>query len=217
MLVCLLFYSVFLSFSTSPDSFLSPLDNFNNWKTKLLSRTACRRQTVISRSHCQAAEWLQHLWPASWPRSRSVPQAIQLLLGAGEALARGASQWSCRSVTQGAESTGRCLMTLEAVQDIRKGIRMLGEDCKMSPYEKQGFAALLTNCSFPEGSKTQLFPNKRIKLFFKNLKRVLKFHHFSRSSVLIRCERIESPGHKFTKSTFLDLKNPYRRSGKKLT
>lgn len=108
-------------------------------------------------------------------------------------------------------------MTLEAVQDIRKGIRMLGEDCKMSPYEKQGFAALLTNCSFPEGSKTQLFPNKRIKLFFKNLKRVLKFHHFSRSSVLIRCERIESPGHKFTKSTFLDLKNPYRRSGKKLT
>lgn len=110
-------------------------------------------------------------------------------------------------------------MTLEAVQDVERGNRMSGdgEDCKMSPCEKQAFTALLTNCSFPEGSKTLLLLNKRIKLFFKNLKIVLKFHHLSQFSVLIQCERIEFSVHKFTKSTFLDLKNPYRRGGKKLT
>lgn len=163
MLVCLFFYSVFLSFSMSPDSFLSPLDNFNNWKTKLICRTACRRQTVISQSHCWTAEQLQNLWPASWPKSRSVSQAIQLILGAGEALACSASQWSCRSVTWGADSTGRHLMTLECSSGHWKGHWGAGEeDCKMSPYEKQAFTALLTNCSIPEGSKMLLLLSKWI-------------------------------------------------------
>lgn len=75
-------------------------------------------------------------------------------------------------------------MSLEEAPDIERGIRMSGdgEDCKMSPCEKQAFTALLTNCSFPEGSKTLLLLNKRIKLFLKNLEIVLKVHHFSQSS-----------------------------------
>lgn len=80
MLVCLFFYSAFLSFFISPGSFLDPLDSFNNWITKLLPRAACRRQAGISQSHCQTAEQLQHLWPVSWPESRSVPQPFQLCL-----------------------------------------------------------------------------------------------------------------------------------------
>lgn len=80
----------------------------------------------------------------------------------------------------GAESNGSCLMTLEAVQDIKRGIRMSGvRTVRCHP------TALLTNCSFPEDSKTVLLLNKIIKLFFKNLKIVLKCHHFSQSSVLI--------------------------------
>lgn len=95
---------------------------------------------------------------------------------------------------------------------------MGGKDGEMSPCEKQALTALLTNYSFHEGNKTQLFLNKIIKLFFKNLNFFFfKFHHFSQSSVLIQCERIEFSVHKFKKSTFLDLKNPYGRSGKKLT
>lgn len=69
----------------------------------------------------------------------------------------------------GAESAGRCSMTLEAVQDIERGFRMLGngEDCKMSACEKQAFTALLTNCSFPEGSKTLLLLKKITKFFLR--------------------------------------------------
>lgn len=66
----------------------------------------------------------------------------------------------------GAETTGRCVMTLGEIRDIERGVKVQGgEDDKTSPFEEQAFVALLANCSFPEGSKILLLLNKRMKLF----------------------------------------------------
>lgn len=57
-------------------------------------------------------------------------------------------------------------MTLGESQDIERGLKVQGvEDDKTSPYEKQAFSTLLTNCLFQEDSKILPFLSKRIKSY----------------------------------------------------
>ena len=187
MLVYFFFYPVFLSFSMSPDSFLNPLDNFSNWRTKWVPRTAWRRQTDISQSLCRAESYCFSISVSLGLPAGQIAgvylQAIQHVLGAGPALARIASQWGCRSVTWGAESIGRCLMTWEKFRILKGALRCKGvRRVRHRPMKNSAFEELLTNCSFPVGSKILLLLNKRIKLFFKDLQTPLKLHHFSQTS-----------------------------------
>lgn len=78
MLVCLIFLPCYLPFFMSPDSFLNPSDDLNDWKTKWVLRSAWRRQTGISQSIPlpNRKRQLQHLcftWPPTWPKCRRVP------------------------------------------------------------------------------------------------------------------------------------------------
>lgn len=180
------FYSVFLSFSMSQDSFLNPLDNFNNWKTKWLPRTAWRRQTDISQSLCWAegTGFSIPVWlglPAG-QKAGTYLLAIQHVLGAASALARVASQRSCRAVVWGAGEYWEVSNDWEKFR-IWKGVLRCGgvKTVRRRPVKN---IALHTNCSFPEGNKILLLLNKRMKLFFKDVQRPLRFHHFSRSSPL---------------------------------
>lgn len=126
--------SVFLSFSMSPDSSLNPLGSLIIGKLGgQLELCGGGRQTSVSPSAEQKATASAspfHLALLAGQTAAVYPQGTQLVLGAGSALARVASQWSCGLGTWGAESTVGVFNDWEEFRTSKgalrcKGVRMI--------------------------------------------------------------------------------------------